>query len=70
MLEQSLARIFYDEMVLSLSGKAFGAFGLFSNDVNDMNVNDMWFQQDGTTCDAARETITLLHTKFLDRVIS
>lgn len=38
--------------------------------IDDMDVSDMWFQQDGATCHTARETMTLLQTKFPDRVIS
>ncbi|CAK9806866.1 hypothetical protein ANTPLA_LOCUS5061 [Anthophora plagiata] len=38
--------------------------------LQDMYVNDMWFQQDGTTCYTARETIQLLHESFPVRVIS
>ncbi|EFN85184.1 hypothetical protein EAI_06378, partial [Harpegnathos saltator] len=29
-----------------------------------MDVDDMWFQQDGATCHTARETIQLLHESF------
>ena len=36
----------------------------------DMTVEDMWFQQDGTICHTARETMTLLHEFFPGRVIS
>ncbi|CAK9813815.1 hypothetical protein ANTPLA_LOCUS7992 [Anthophora plagiata] len=35
--------------------------------LQDMNVDDMWFQQDGATCHIARETIHLLHD-FLFKV--
>ncbi|EFN79524.1 hypothetical protein EAI_06736, partial [Harpegnathos saltator] len=32
--------------------------------LQDMDVDDMWFQQDGATCHTARETIQLLHKSF------
>ncbi|XP_078032646.1 uncharacterized protein LOC144467630 [Augochlora pura] len=38
--------------------------------LQDMDVDGMWFQQDGTTCHTARETIQLLHESFPGRVIS
>lgn len=38
--------------------------------LQDMDVDDMWFQQDGATCHTARETIQLLHESFPGRVIS
>lgn len=33
-------------------------------------LTDLWFQQDGATCYTARETMTLLRSKFEDRSIS
>lgn len=39
-------------------------------ELDDMNVDDMWFQQDGATCHTANETMALLRTKFNGRVIS
>ncbi|XP_078047551.1 uncharacterized protein LOC144475472 [Augochlora pura] len=38
--------------------------------LQDMDVDGMWFQQDGATCHTARETIQLLHESFPGRVIS
>lgn len=38
--------------------------------LQDVDVNDMWFQQDGATCHTTRETIQLLHESFPGRVIS
>lgn len=38
--------------------------------VDDMNLENMWFQQDGATCHTARDTINLLHEKFDGFVIS
>jgi len=37
---------------------------------DDIDGANMWFQQDGATCHAARETIQLLHETFPGRVIS
>ncbi|XP_073828918.1 uncharacterized protein [Musca autumnalis] len=39
-------------------------------ELEDMDVDDMWFQQDGATCHTANETMALLHNKFNGRVIS
>ena len=38
--------------------------------LEDIDIDDMWFQQDGATCHTADATVTLLHEKFPDRVIS
>lgn len=38
--------------------------------IEDMEIDDMWFQQDGATCHTAGLTIELLRTKFPNRVIS
>jgi hypothetical protein len=35
-----------------------------------MDMENMWFQQDGATCHSARETAELLREKFPGRVIS
>ncbi|XP_075163253.1 uncharacterized protein LOC142235887 [Haematobia irritans] len=35
-----------------------------------MDVDDMWFQQDGATCHTANETMALLRNKLNGRVIS
>ena len=37
--------------------------------IDTMNVDDLWFQQDGATCHTSRLTIDLLRTKFNDRII-
>lgn len=39
-------------------------------ELEDMDVDDMWFQQDGATCHTANETMALLRNKFNGRVIS
>ncbi|GFT71347.1 uncharacterized protein NPIL_24301 [Nephila pilipes] len=38
--------------------------------VDDIDVDDMWFQQDGSTCPTASETIQLLSKIFPGRVLS
>ncbi|CAK9818123.1 hypothetical protein ANTQUA_LOCUS9679 [Anthophora quadrimaculata] len=35
--------------------------------LQDIDVNDMWFQQDDATCHTAQETIQLLHESFPSR---
>jgi len=42
----------------------------FWHQLDNIGIEDMWFQQDGATCHTARETMQLLHTKFPGRVIS
>ena len=38
--------------------------------LNDMDVDDMWFQQKGATCCTANATMDILHERFEDMVIS
>lgn len=38
--------------------------------LEDMDLNNLYFQQDGATCHTARETLNLLQEKFPGRVIS
>lgn len=38
--------------------------------LEDMDMDEMWFQQDGATCHTARETIDLLKETFNDNIIS
>lgn len=38
--------------------------------LDNIDIDQLWFQQDGATCHAARETIVLLRGRFQDRVIS
>ena len=42
----------------------------FLSKLDDIDVTNMWFQQDGATSHTARETIQLLHKKFPGRVLS
>lgn len=39
-------------------------------ELDGMDLENMWFQQDGATCHTANETLELLQTKFPGRVIS
>ena len=39
-------------------------------ELDELDINDMWFQQDGATRHTARVTIDLLKGKFGERVIS
>lgn len=38
--------------------------------LDDMDTDDMWFQQDGATCHTAHATMDILHERFPDMVIS
>lgn len=38
--------------------------------LDDFDLDDMWYQQDGATCHTSKDTITLLKEKFSNRVIS
>ncbi|GFU83700.1 DUF4817 domain-containing protein [Trichonephila clavipes] len=42
----------------------------FIPELNNHNVQELWFQQDGATCHTARATIDLLKDTFDDRLIS
>ena len=39
-------------------------------ELNGMDVEDVWFQQDGATCHSANATMALLNKKFTGRIIS
>ncbi|GFT64601.1 DUF4817 domain-containing protein [Trichonephila clavipes] len=43
---------------------------LFIPELNNHDIQELWFQQDGTTCHTARATIDLLKGTFGDRLIS
>ncbi|GFT38573.1 putative DD41D transposase [Trichonephila clavipes] len=43
---------------------------LFIPELNNPDVQELWFQQDGATCHTARATIDLLKDTFGDRLIS
>ncbi|GFS76575.1 putative transposable element [Trichonephila clavipes] len=42
----------------------------FIPELNNHDVQELWFQQDGATCHTARATIDLLKDRFSDRLIS
>ncbi|GFX47217.1 DUF4817 domain-containing protein [Trichonephila clavipes] len=42
----------------------------FIPELNNHDVQELWFQQDGATCHTARATIDLLKDTFDDRLIS
>ncbi|GFT00723.1 uncharacterized protein TNCV_3114071 [Trichonephila clavipes] len=42
----------------------------FIPELNNDDVQELWFQQDGATCHTARATIDLLKDTFGDRLIS
>ncbi|GFX45417.1 uncharacterized protein TNCV_1026771 [Trichonephila clavipes] len=42
----------------------------FIPELNNHDVQELWFQQDGATCHTARATIVLLKDTFGDRLIS
>ncbi|GFU79227.1 uncharacterized protein TNCV_2137501 [Trichonephila clavipes] len=42
----------------------------FIPELNNHDVQERWFQQDGATCHTARATIDLLKDTFGDRLIS
>ncbi|GFV55383.1 putative DD41D transposase [Trichonephila clavipes] len=42
----------------------------FISELSNHDVQELWFQQDGTTCHTARATIDLLKDTFGDRLIS
>ncbi|GFW82653.1 hypothetical protein TNCV_3492251 [Trichonephila clavipes] len=42
----------------------------FIPELNNHDVQELWFQQDGATCHTARATIDLLKDTFVDRLFS
>ena len=42
----------------------------FWSEIEDMNVSDMWFQQDGARPHTAAETMAIVNDRFPDRTIS
>ncbi|GFT97265.1 putative DD41D transposase [Trichonephila clavipes] len=42
----------------------------FIPELNNQDVQELWFQQDGATCHTARATIDLLKDTFGDRLVS
>ncbi|PBC26325.1 hypothetical protein APICC_08710 [Apis cerana cerana] len=50
----------------AIIGLFFKNAAVFVPKLQNMNVNNMWFQQDGAICHTTRETIQLLHESFPD----
>ncbi|GFX49311.1 uncharacterized protein TNCV_3334291 [Trichonephila clavipes] len=56
----------------SVNGDLYGAAitNFFIPELNNHDVQELWFHPDGATCDTARATIDLLKDTFGDRLIS
>ncbi|GFX63546.1 transposable element Tc3 transposase [Trichonephila clavipes] len=57
---------------LTVNGDRYRAMitNFFIPELNNHDVQELWFQQDGATCHTARDTIDLLKDTFGDRLIS
>ncbi|GFW75528.1 putative DD41D transposase [Trichonephila clavipes] len=57
---------------VSVNGDRYRALitNFFISELNNHDVQELWFQQDGGTCHTARATIDLLKDTFGDRLIS
>ncbi|GFY05601.1 putative DD41D transposase [Trichonephila clavipes] len=57
---------------VTVNGERYRAMitNFFIPELNNHDVQELWFQQDGTTCHTARATIDLLKDTFGDRLIS
>ncbi|GFW06599.1 putative transposable element [Trichonephila clavipes] len=57
---------------LTVNGDRYRAMitNFFIPELNNLDVQELWFQQDGATCHTARATIDLLKDTFGDRLIS
>ncbi|GFV27114.1 uncharacterized protein TNCV_4853511 [Trichonephila clavipes] len=57
---------------VTVNGDRYGAMitNFFIPELNNYDVQELWFQQDGATCHTARATIDLLKDTFGDRLIS
>ena len=42
---------------------------LFTN-IEEQDIDNIWFQQDGATCHTAEATVDVWHPDFEDRIIS
>ena len=45
-------------------------YNLFLHKMQELDLHDMWFQQDGGTCQTARGTMDLLRGEFGEHFIS
>ena len=59
-------------MLLHVNGERYRAMleDYLWPELDELDINDMWFQQDGAISHTARVTIDLLKGKFGKRVIS
>ncbi|GFU85740.1 transposase [Trichonephila clavipes] len=59
-------------MNVTVNGVRYRAMitNFFIPELNNHDVQEQWFQQDGATCHTARATIDLLKDTFGDRLIS
>ncbi|GFU10662.1 uncharacterized protein TNCV_1773311 [Trichonephila clavipes] len=57
---------------ITVNGDRYRAMitNFFIPELNNHDVQELWFQQDGATCHTARATIDLLKDMFGDRLIS
>ncbi|GFU60141.1 transposable element Tcb2 transposase [Trichonephila clavipes] len=61
-----------DDHNVTVNGDRYRALitNFFIPELNNQDVQELWFQQDGATCHTARATIDLLKNTFGDRLIS
>ncbi|GFV38910.1 uncharacterized protein TNCV_192781 [Trichonephila clavipes] len=66
------ARIGQPYVINDVNGDRYRAMitNFFIPELNNHDVQELWFQQDGATCHTARATIDLLKDTFGDRLIS
>ncbi|GFS67680.1 hypothetical protein TNCV_4363661 [Trichonephila clavipes] len=57
---------------VAINGDRYRAMitNFFIPELNNHDLQELWFQQDGATCHTARATIDLLKDTFGDRLIS
>ncbi|GFY05618.1 putative transposable element [Trichonephila clavipes] len=62
----------YEGHRITVNGDRYRAMitNFFIPELNNHDVQELWFQQDGATCHTARATIDLLKDTFGDRLIS
>ncbi|GFT63494.1 putative DD41D transposase [Trichonephila clavipes] len=62
----------YEGHNVTVNGDRYRAMitNVFIPELNNHDVQELWFQQDGATCHTARATIDLLKDSFVDRLIS
>lgn len=70
-----MARFFFEdhaENAVTVNGVRYRNMitDFFWEQLEGIDIEDLWFQQDGATCHTAGETIQLLRGKFPGRIIS